>query len=117
MNDFNLGSMNFGPFDVLHGKSVTIEAYGMVSKCEFNTNMRYRNNRRAIQLTDTETLSPFAIVSVNLEAVELADDECCMKFWSENAPLRQPLIDSGLFHDTGKRVPTGYVEAEIWQIL
>jgi hypothetical protein len=46
----------------------------------------------------------------------LADDEFFVKSWSENAPFVQPMLATGLFEDTGRHVPSGYVNAPIWRI-
>jgi hypothetical protein len=46
----------------------------------------------------------------------LADDEFFVKAWSENEPFVHPMLDTGLFEDTGMHVPSGYVVAPIWHI-
>lgn len=50
------------------------------------------------------------MLSCNLapSGVTLADNEFCVKSWSENEPLIEPLLATGLFKDTGRRTPTGY---------
>ena len=72
----------------------------------------------AITLTDAAGFEPIGIFSVNLAAngVSLAKDEFAVKGWSENAPLFAPMLASGLFRDTGRRILTGYVSAPIWRI-
>ncbi|MGH6639174.1 MAG: hypothetical protein ACREXN_01115 [Polaromonas sp.] len=65
----------------------------------------------------TDEGEPFGTVTVNVPGYPLADDEVLVKTWEENAPARQPLLNSGVFSDTGKRVPCGYVEAEVWKLL
>jgi hypothetical protein len=86
-----------------------------------NTKYRYDNGRMAVELFDGDGL-PYATLSVNLpDAPELGPNEFYAKTWSENAPLRQPALDSGLFEDTGRRWPlsyvrTGFVEAEVWRL-
>lgn len=47
----------------------------------------------------------------------LEEGECIVKTWSENESYIKPLLESGWFEDTGKRVPTGFVEAQVWKIL
>lgn len=39
------------------------------------------------------------------------------KTYSENEPYRDSLLNSGLFRDTGGRVPSGFVKLEIWEEL
>lgn len=45
----------------------------------------------------------------------LADNEVQMKMYAENEQLREPLLATGLFEDTGRRVPAGYAELEVWR--
>jgi len=55
------------------------------------------------------------VLSVNPpQGVVLKEGEVCIKTWSENEPLVAPMLASGLFKDTGKRLDMGYVEAQIW---
>jgi hypothetical protein len=73
----------------------------------------------AIRLVDdddpTETLATF---STNLAhaGADLADDEFCVKTWSENEAVVAPMLATGLFEDTGRRVSSGYVVAPVWRI-
>ena len=46
----------------------------------------------------------------------VAVDEFTVKSWSENEPLVEPMLATGLFEDTGLRVPTGFVEAPVWRL-
>lgn len=76
----------------------------------------YSNGRMAVEVRSFD--GPFAMLSVNLpEAPTLEPYHFYAKTWSENAILRQPALDSGLFEDTGRRVRTGFVEAEVWRIV
>jgi hypothetical protein len=70
----------------------------------------------AIAASDAETGEPYAMVSVNMREAQglLAPDEFCAKTWSENAHMRDALLASGMFQDTGRRI--GLVGAEIWKI-
>jgi hypothetical protein len=38
------------------------------------------------------------------------------KTWSENEELAKEAFASGLFEDTGFKIPTGYVVAPVWKI-
>ena len=51
----------------------------------------------------------------NLPVLDLERGEFPVKTWSENEVLREPLLASGIFVDTGKRIPTGFVTAELWR--
>ena len=73
----------------------------------------------AIQLVDSEDPSePLATFSTNLVpyGTAVADDEFCVKTWSENEVLVAPMLAAGLFEDTGRRAPSGYVAAPVWLI-
>jgi hypothetical protein len=59
---------------------------------------------------------PIATLSVYIEGVELEPGEFLAKTWSENQRIADQAYESGLFENTGKIVPTGYVEAEVWRI-
>ena len=67
---------------------------------------------------DDEMPEPLATLSCNLapSGVTLADDEFCVKSWSENEPLIAHLLATGLFEDTGRRTPTGYAVSPTWRI-
>ena len=58
---------------------------------------------------------PLAILTINLPDEPLNPSEMFVKTWSENAEIAAEALESGLFVDTGKRVPTGFVEAQIWK--
>jgi len=58
---------------------------------------------------------PIATLTVYIEGVVLQDGELLVKTWSENERIAQQALESGLFEDTGKRVPTGFVEAQVWR--
>ncbi|GIK44893.1 MAG: DUF4313 domain-containing protein [Anaerolineae bacterium] len=78
--------------------------------------VRYGNGRPAIVMADKEDGLPFGNLSTNLPDVHLGQNEIFIKTWSENNSLRQPALDSGLFRDTGRRVPVGHAEAEVWEM-
>jgi hypothetical protein len=61
---------------------------------------------------------PLATLSCNLtpSGVALADDEFCVKSWSENEPLIEPMLATGLFEDTGRRTRAGYAVSPTWRI-
>jgi hypothetical protein len=59
-----------------------------------------------------------ATFSTNLVpyGASVAEDEFCVKTWSENEVLVAPMLATGLFEDTCRRVPSGYVVAPVWRI-
>ena len=73
----------------------------------------------AVQLvSNDEPTEPLATFSTNLVpyGAQLSSDEFCVKTWSENEALVAPMLSTGLFEDTGKRVPSGYVVSPVWRI-
>ena len=66
---------------------------------------------------DDEMPEPLAMLSCNLapSGVTLADDEFCVKSWSENEPLIEPLLATGLLEDTGPRTPTCSAVSPTWR--
>lgn len=72
--------------------------------------------RMAILLVDDATEEPHSKLTVNLpEAPKLAPGEFHVKTWGENEEVARAALASGLFVDTGRRVPTGFVEAHVWR--
>jgi hypothetical protein len=58
----------------------------------------------------------FATLTVCVPGVKLNSKEVLIKTWSENEPLARAAAQSGLFEDTGRRVQTGYTQAQVWRI-
>lgn len=75
----------------------------------------YAGGRLAIKYVDIKSGEPFSILTVNLPDDELADGEFFVKTWSENEKTAKAAIESGFYKDTGRRVKTGFVEAEVWK--
>lgn len=76
----------------------------------------YNNMRTAIQLED-EDGELYATLSVNLPHMPAPDSEYFwVKTWSENEPLCQPALASGLFEDTGTRTESNFVKVQLWRI-
>lgn len=74
----------------------------------------YANNRVAVEFVCADG-EPFGKLTVNLPHEPLEPNETFVKTWAENEVFREPILACGLFEDTGKRVPTGFVEAEVWR--
>lgn len=74
----------------------------------------YNDGTQAVVLYDED--GPYATFSVNMEGVVLAPGEFCAKTWSENEDMREPMLASGLFEDTGRRIKQGFIVAEVWRI-
>ena len=48
--------------------------------------------------------------------VAIESDEVVVKTDFENETLRDPLLASGYFADTGKRIPSGHLSLEVWKM-
>lgn len=59
----------------------------------------------------SEDGAPLYTATVFIEGHALPDKEVWIKDWSENAGVAQAFVDAGIITLTGRRVPTGYVEA------
>jgi hypothetical protein len=72
----------------------------------------------AVQLVGVGTGEPLGVFSTNLVpyGARVGDSEFCAKVWSENEPLVEPMLSSGLFEDTGRIEPSGHVLAPVWRI-
>ena len=56
-----------------------------------------------------------ATLSVYLEGY-IPDEGCFLvKTWSGNEKVAAQALASGLFEDTGQRIPAGLVEAQVWR--
>ena len=71
------------------------------------------DNSPAIELMAED--GPYARFTVCIEDSNLAPGELLVKTWNENDALREPMLGTGLFEDTGRRVTSGYVSAEVWR--
>ena len=95
---------------------VNVNLYGTMCRVILQEEGCHLDGSRAIQAIEFEDGSPFARLTVCVKGSTLAEGEILVKTWSENEPSAQACLKSGLFIDTGKRVPTGYVEAQVWKL-
>lgn len=49
--------------------------------------------------------------------IPLNDREILVKTWSENRTWAPLILENGPFRDTGRRVPSGFVHAEVWEYV
>jgi hypothetical protein len=70
----------------------------------------------ALQLLDSDGL-PYTRFSECIPGTPLADGEFLARTRAENESLRQPMLDTGLFVDTGRRVESGFIETEVWKMV
>lgn len=82
------------------------------------TEYRYSNGRLAIRYIQPKHNVVIATLTVNIpEYTDLKENEIIVKTWSENKLFAQEVLKTGDFEDTGKRIPLGFVEAQVWKIL
>lgn len=74
----------------------------------------FPNGRLAVYLRSG--LAMYCRWAVNLPDLPIADDEFFAKTYDENEPLREPMLATGLFEDTGQRAVGGFVELELWRL-
>ena len=101
----------------LEGKSLIVDLYSTKYEVYFLVERYRTNGRAAIDLFTKPENEPFATLSVNIPDVILKEREVLIKTWSENEKVADAARKSGLFRDTGKRVSTGFVEAQIWEVI
>ena len=73
----------------------------------------------AVQLVSaTARPEPVRNFSTNLtpSGARFADDEFCVKCWNGNEMLVAPMMATGLFEDTGRRVSGCFVRSPVWRV-
>ena len=88
-------------------------AYGMAS---FRFGKYPRTSQPSVQLVQSGEV--LATLSLNMPEYsdQLGVDEFFAKTYGENEVLARACYASGHFHDTGRRIASGYVDIEIWRI-
>jgi hypothetical protein len=78
----------------------------------------YRDGNRVAITAVCDDGERFGTVTVNDPSVDLAEGEILVKTWTENAWVPQLLEQlPNRFFDTGKRVPMGYDNAQVWRFV
>jgi hypothetical protein len=94
---------------------VEVECWGEKYKVRIKVQRYANGNAKALQLYSVEDGAPFATLTCNVPGTSLGLGEILVKTWSENKWACQLLERyPDVFKDTDKRIPTGYVEAEVW---
>lgn len=75
----------------------------------------YRNQSIAFRLLE-EDGDPYGTLTTYIEHAILASDEICVPSWNLQPQILAGFLASGRFVDTGRVVPTGYVEAPVWRV-
>lgn len=79
----------------------------------------YGNGRLAIEAYVVEDGENWGTLTVNIVgAPEPAEDEIIVKAWSENEHWVPQLLTvlPHVFEDTGRRIPAGYAQAQVWKL-
>ena len=66
---------------------------------------------------DYENESPIAFLTVNLPDYDLGKNQIIIKNWSENKGWFESLIEAGIVKDTKIKIPTGFVEANVCELI
>ena len=101
----------------LEGKELVVHAFDHSYTTLFTVCKYSENGRAAIELIMKDDGEPFTTLTCNLNHAPLEDREVLIKTWSENEETAKCALESGLFRDTGKRISTGFVLAQIWEVL
>lgn len=94
---------------------ITIDFLGTPTRIEL-VDHTYTNGRRAIEAICDE--GAFGMLTVNLPEADLADDEVCVKVWSENSMWVPQVLEQlkDKFVPTGRSIPTGFVSAPVYKV-
>jgi hypothetical protein len=96
------------PFKIIHMKVFNLTAQGQKREVVVKLHNYYQNNRLAIQL-DTLEGEPYAVLTVNMPDVLLADNEVLIKDYSENEGMYDFLIKNNIVTPTPNGVQSGHV--------
>lgn len=99
----------------LMNKEIGIDLGGEKLRVYFWVSQYSLGGATCVQLRDKKDHSPVATLTVNIREVKLKEREILAKTWSENEEIARAVLASGLFMDTGKRIKTGFVEAQVWE--
>lgn len=69
-----------------------------------------------LQLYDADGF-PYATATANVPGAELGEGEVLIKNYSENEGISKALQDAGVTRFTGRKVPCGFVELEVHELL
>lgn len=67
-------------------------------------------------MEDGSVTEPFADLTTAVRGAAVEQDELVVKTYNENDMLREPMLASGLFQDTGKRLQLPMSVAEVWRV-
>ncbi len=80
--------------------------------CNVNVT-EYADGNPAIILVDATDGSQVAVASVNIPDANIPVGFVCIKDWSENTGMLNSLLEADIIFDTGRTIPSGFVEANL----
>lgn len=89
----------------LEDETLSVEATG-----------QYADGTTALQVF-MEDGDLWATLTACSPGTRLGDGEVLVKTYSENEPMVAPLLATGAFEDTGRRVPAGFAELQVWRLV
>ena len=80
------------------------------------TEGKYYNGRTAWILVDSNG-DRYAVATVNISEADVPEGHVLIKNWSENEGMLEALVDAGIVKDTGSTISSGFVKANICEVL
>ena len=96
---------------------MTINFFGNPTNIELVESRYSYNDRIAIHAVCDD--GPFGFLTVNIPEADLAEDEICIKTWSENSSWVPQVLDAlkSTLIPTGRSIPTGFVSAPVYRVV
>lgn len=101
----------------LDGREFEVHAFDRYFNTVMKVDRYTRGGAICLELVMKEDAEPFCTLTCNIPGTILRDWEILVKTWSENRETAEEMLKSGFFKDTGRRVSTGFVQAQIWEVL
>lgn len=101
----------------------TVKLYRETYRIKLTFKRYAEGDRVAISAWEVDSVGrvqePFGTLTTNLPHAPLEPREILVKTWSENESWVPGLLVKmpEVFRDTGKRVRTGFVTAQVWELL
>ena len=93
-------------------KTARFNCMSEINLC-FSIEQYNKGNRMALQVL-CEDGESYAMLTINMPEVPLAEDEIIVKTYSENEYVAKAAFETGLFENTGKFA--GFIRAPIWKV-
>jgi hypothetical protein len=97
-------------------EGVTFTTQGVKVRLEATNYFNGRLAFLAVIVDGEKKGRPWGKLTVNIPEARLEPGEFCVRTWDGGEILAADAMATGAFEDTGKRVPTGHVEAAVWRV-